>query len=165
MRSFVDNAGRTWTVQIHVTAIKRVRALLDGYDLYSLVDGKLEGLSSLLGDPILLVDVIYCLCKDEADKLGISDEDFGRGMAGASIERAKQAFVEEYVDFFPNSQIREQIREVLMLADRLMEKLANKAIQQVHEIDVDGLVETLSVSSGSAPELSASIRENSRSAS
>ena len=28
MKTFVDNAGRTWTVQINVEAIKRVRELL-----------------------------------------------------------------------------------------------------------------------------------------
>ena len=37
MRTFTDNAGRTWTIQVNVTAVKRVRGLV-GIDLYKLVD-------------------------------------------------------------------------------------------------------------------------------
>ncbi len=66
MKTFTDNAGRTWTVSINVAAIKRVRGLLD-VDLYKLVDDGFQPLSKLVSDPVQLADVLYCLCKDEAD--------------------------------------------------------------------------------------------------
>ena len=70
MQSFKDNAGRVWVVQIHVSAVKRVRAIV-GLDLYSLVDDRFQGLAKLLSDPVSLVDVLYVLCKDEADRAGM----------------------------------------------------------------------------------------------
>ena len=63
------------------------------------VDGTL--LEKLINDPILLCDVIYCVCMEEADSRGVSDEDFGRAMAGDAIELATTALLEELVDFFP----------------------------------------------------------------
>jgi len=76
MHSFVDNSRRTWEVAINVTAVKRIRGLL-GIDLYALVDDGFKSLSKLVSDPVTLADVLYCLCKDQADKQSITDEDFG----------------------------------------------------------------------------------------
>ena len=70
MRVFKDNAGRSWTIAIHVAAVKRVRGLLS-LDLYSLLDERFAGLAKLLADPVDFVDVLYVLCKDDADRLGI----------------------------------------------------------------------------------------------
>ena len=85
MQTFRDNAGRTWTVAIDVAAIKRVRSLI-GYDLLAVLDG--TGTQALVSDPVLLVDVLYALCRPEADRLAVTDEDFGRSMAGDAIEHA-----------------------------------------------------------------------------
>ena len=98
MRKFEDSKGRAWEVEINVTAIKRVKDLL-GVDLMDALDGKL--IERLAGDPVLLVDAVYCLCKDQADRESVSDEDFGRAMAGDAIERASEAFLEELVASFP----------------------------------------------------------------
>ena len=46
MKTFSDNAGRTWTIQINVDAIKRVRDLVS-INLLEVVDGKL--LDRLIG--------------------------------------------------------------------------------------------------------------------
>jgi len=75
MKTFTDNGGHTWTVAINVDAIKRVRSLLKN-DLLEAVEGKL--IERLRDDPILLCDVIYVLCKPEADAANISDEQFGQ---------------------------------------------------------------------------------------
>ena len=98
MKSFTDNMGRAWTLVVNVATVKRVRALC-GVDLNSVIeveDGKpsaklLERLSS---DPVLLVDVLYAVCKPECDRLGVSDEDFGSAMAGDSVDAATQALLE-----------------------------------------------------------------------
>ena len=76
MKSFTDNMGRAWTLVVNVAPVKRVRALC-GVDLNSVIeveDGKpsaklLERLSS---DPVLLVDVLYAVCKPECDRLGVT---------------------------------------------------------------------------------------------
>ena len=50
MRTFNDNAGRTWTIAINVDTIRRVRSLVS-VDLLEAVEGKL--IERLAGDPIL----------------------------------------------------------------------------------------------------------------
>lgn len=103
MKTFKDNAGRTWTVTVDVSAIKRVRSLLD-VNLLEVLDGRL--IERLAGDPVLLCDVLYALVKPEADAKGITDEDFGRAMAGDAVEHATTALLEELVDFFPQGKRR-----------------------------------------------------------
>ena len=75
MRTFTDNTGRAWTIAINVDAIKRVKALAK-VNLLEAVEGKL--IERLVSDPVLLCDVVYTLCKPQADQLDVSDEDFGR---------------------------------------------------------------------------------------
>ena len=96
MKSFTDNAGRLWTLAVNVAAIKRVRAICD-VDLNSIVelDAKNNPTAKLLErlstDPVLLVDVLYAVCKPEADSKNISDEEFGAAMAGDTVDHATSA--------------------------------------------------------------------------
>lgn len=123
MKTFNDNAGRSWTVQVNVDAIKRVRDLAQ-VNLLEVIEGKL--LEKLIGDPVLLCDVIYCLCKPEADGKGISDVDFGRAMGGDAIDGAMTALLEELVDFFPQAR-----RKVLAKALAKLRKLEMAALAAV----------------------------------
>jgi hypothetical protein len=128
MKTFVDNAGRTWTVAVNVDAIKRVRDLAT-VNLLEVIEGKL--LERLIGDPVLLCDVIYSVCKPEADAKNIKDEDFGRAMAGDAIDGATTALLEELVDFFPQGR-----RRVLAKALTKLRKLETAALSAV-EIRLD----------------------------
>jgi len=125
MKTFTDNAGRTWTVTVNVDAIKRVKSLL-AVNLLEAVEGKL--LEKLISDPVLLCDILYCLCKPQADAAGVKDEDFGRAMAGDAIEAATTAFLEELADFFPG-QKRQLLHKALAKLRRL-EALAWSAAGQ-----------------------------------
>ena len=71
-------------------------------NLLEVIEGKL--LERLISDPVLLCDVIYSVCKPEADAKSVSDEDFGRAMAGDAIDAATTAVLEELVDFFPQGR-------------------------------------------------------------
>ncbi len=103
MKTFKDNAGRSWTVAVNVAAIKRIKTLLD-VNLMEAVEGDL--LEQLSTDPVLLCDVIYAICKPEADAQNITDEQFGSAMAGDVIEQATAALLEDLVDFFPLAKRR-----------------------------------------------------------
>jgi hypothetical protein len=161
MKTFNDNAGRTWTVTINVDAIKRVKSLLS-VNLLEAVEGKL--LERLVSDPVLLCDVIYAVCKPEADAKGVSDEDFGRSMAGDAIDLATTALLEELVDFFP-----QQRRRLLRKALEKLRKLESMALtaaetrldspeleRQMQELLAPSKVEGSGIggSSGSLPESS-----------
>ena len=109
MRTFTDLTGITWNLCVNVTAAKRVRTLLN-VDLMEIATGSL--LQKLGGDPVLLCDIVYVLCKEQADGLKITDEDFGRRMAGDTIQAATDAFLDEVIDFFPGSR-RELLKKAL----------------------------------------------------
>jgi len=109
MARFKDNAGRTWPVIINVDAVKRVKETLKFDDrplnlMTCVEDG--EFLARLAADPVLLCDLIFVVCKPDADAQGVTDTDFGRAMAGDAIEHATDAFLEALVEFFPAKKRR-----------------------------------------------------------
>lgn len=163
MHSFRDNAGRVWTVTINVAAIKRVRGLV-GVDLYKLIDDGFKPLGALVGDPVRLADVLYCLCKDEADAKQITDEDFGRALAGDAITLAADAFVEELVDFFPDARTRASLTKVLTAGRKVRDKLLTHAKVVIETFDVDQAASKLIASFGNSPASSASTPDPSPSA-
>lgn len=99
MNTFRDAEDRQWFIAINVDAIKRVKAI--GVDLLD-VGG--EVFQQLAGDPVLLCDVLWVLCKSQAGENGLTDEQFGRGLAGDALDRATEALLEELISFFPSSR-------------------------------------------------------------
>lgn len=134
MHSFQDNAGRTWVIAINVAVVKRVRALVN-VDLYKLIDDGFKPLAALVADPVQLADVLYCLCKDEADAKQVSDEDFGRALAGDAITLAADAFVEELIDFFPDARARASLKKVVAAGRTVRDKLLDHAETVIDRID------------------------------
>ena len=162
MHSFVDNSRRNWEVAINVTAVKRIRGLL-GIDLYALVDDGFKSLSKLVADPVSLADVLYCLCKDQADKQSISDEDFGRALAGDAITQAADAFVEELIDFFPDARARASLRKAIEAGKTVRDKVLSHAEKILDSIDTETEAKKWISSSGTLPESSGSTPDHSAS--
>ena len=151
MKTFTDNAGRTWTVTVNVDAIRRVRSLL-GVDLLSVADGKL--LERLVADPVLLCDVIYAVCRPEADAKQVSDEEFGRAMAGDAIDLATTALLEELVAFFPLAKRRllaKALAKLKTLEARALEVAQQRLDSPELEARLAAALSELGSSSGSLP--------------
>ncbi len=171
MKTFNDNAGRTWTVAVNVDAIKRVKGLTD-INLLDVASGKSKDLlGQLSSDPILLCDVLYALCKPETDSRQVSDEDFGRAMGGDAIDHATTALLEELVGFFPQAKRRvldKALRKLQTLEARVIDvaerKLDSPAIDRAMEeamAAIDQELDALALprrnnSSGNSPASSAS---------
>lgn len=155
MHSFRDNAGRTWTVVINVAVVKRVRGLVN-IDLYKLIDDGFKPLGALVADPVQLADVLYCLCKDEADAKSVSDEDFGRALAGDAITLAADAFVEELIDFFPDARARASLTKVLAAGRKVRDRLLVHAETVIETLDPAAEANKLIASFGNSPASSAS---------
>jgi hypothetical protein len=136
MQTFTDNAGRTWTVLITVDGLKHVRQQL-GIDLYKLIDHGCKPLGELIGDPVKLIDVLYVLCREAADKAGISDEAFGRAMFGDAIFAASRAFQEALIDFFPDPRVRKALRELMAKGKILQDKLLEHGEKTLSAIDME----------------------------
>lgn len=157
MKSFTDSADRDWTIEINVSTIKRVRALLE-VDLLDVLGGKL--VERLVGDPILLCDVVYAVCKPQADALGVSDEEFGRAMAGDAIDHATQALLDELVSFSPSPRDRANLGRVLTKTREAMDKARDVVEQRIASGELDRAIDraiepilrpTPGSSSGDAP--------------
>jgi hypothetical protein len=163
MKTFTDNAGRTWTIAINVDAIKRVKGLLD-VNLLEVVEGTL--IERLIRDPILLCDVVYVVCKPEADEKRVSDEDFGRAMAGDAIEHATKALLEELVGFSPSPRDRANLQRVLETTWRVMDKARDLVEARLTSEELERTIEQALRSAGdssiSAPASSESIPGPSR---
>ncbi len=151
MKTFKDNAGRTWTITVNVDAVKRVRDLL-GEDL---LDVK-QVLQRLMIDPILLCDVIYCVCKPQADAENISDVDFAQAMAGDSIAQAKTALVEELVNFSPDPRDRENlgiaIEKFNAMTDRAREVIKTRLNSPTLSREIEAALSAVGESFGNSPE-------------
>ena len=128
MRTFQDNAGRGWTVEVNVAAVKRVRDLLkeDLLEIETI-------LPRLYADPVLLCDVVYCLCKPQADERQVTDEQFGQAMAGDALADAQRAVLEELADFFQSPLQRERMKKTVALLGEITEREAKLAVERLDD--------------------------------
>ena len=103
MQKFIDRRGRVWIVDIDNPTLRRVKALTD-VRLLDAIDGDL--VTRLSSDPLLLGDVLFAICKPQADQQDVDDEAFAEGLAGDSIDEACKALVDALVAYFPESRRR-----------------------------------------------------------
>ena len=157
MRTFKDNKKREWAVDVTVTTVKRVRDLVK-VDLTKLVEERL--IERLVADPVLLCDVVYAVCKPEADAKGISDEEFGSAMRGDAIDAATKALLDDLVDFSPSPGDRANLTRILEAArgamDKARELIGAKIDSGELQKEVERELAKLGGLSGSAPESLAS---------
>lgn len=157
MKTFNDNAGRTWTITITVDAIKRVEGLIKGVNLANLTDGDPPLLTRLETDVVLLCDVIFALVKPQADQLDVSDEEFGKAMGGDAIMAAHDVFWEELTGFFRQLRRTDTARAIEKQA-ALVKATVEAIEQRVETLDVENVIaKALGSSAGNSPESLASI--------
>ena len=138
MRTFTDNAGRTWTIALTVAAVKRVRDLAK-LDLLNLANGRV--FERLVADPVTLCDALYAACKPQADAEGISDEAFGEAMAGDAIEHASKALIEELIQFFPNARERAALSRVVRTMDAAMDRARSDVERKLESGEIERTIE------------------------
>lgn len=147
MHQFKDNAGRSWTVEVNVAALKRVRGLA-GVDLMQVIEGTL--IEKLIRDPVLLCDVVCALCKPQADERKVTDEEFGRAMAGDAIEAATTAVLEELVGFCPSPRDRANLGRVLQATRKVMDRARDLVEKKLASGELERLADRLLESAGSS---------------
>jgi hypothetical protein len=158
MRHFTDNEGRQWSFRLDVNVIRRVRTMT-GCNLLAIFDKADDVLGRLGADPILLADVLYAICRPEADARNVTDEDFGRGLYGQAIADATDALLEALADFFEPRRARllrailGRMQKVQAAAQELVEaKLESGTL----EAAVQQALQSASEPSGGPPGSSAS---------
>lgn len=132
MKPFTDNQRHAWNLTIDVPTIRRVREELE-IDLGNL-DGQL--LQRIGEDPVLLVDLLWVLVRPQAEALKVTDEEFGRGLAGEAIAQATDALLGAVLEFLP-SRKRKLLDEALKKLRALEELTTAKGVEVLESDAID----------------------------
>lgn len=169
MSSFKDSAGRVWQIDLTVDVLRKIKKTL-GVDL--LRDAKI--LTQIDTDVLAVIDMIFVAVMEQAEKLNVTDEDFGRSLGGESVERAVEAFAEALIDSFPAArkaamratwkrlrelQARESERMVSLVQSPKMDQAFEREMRRIERELEDGpqaTKQTPGTRSNTGPELLAS---------
>lgn len=133
MQKFTDKKGKTWTFELNIFMARKIRTMLD-LDLINIVsvDDKkrpsMPVIERLSSDPFLLVDLLFVLCSEEAQRENISDEDFASRFDGDLIATATDAVLDEIVNFSQPAK-RKVLARILKEARSFAEKMEKKTDQ------------------------------------
>jgi hypothetical protein len=141
-QTFRDAKGRVWEVSINATTVKRAQRLL-ALNIPGLLNDGQRPLQELLGDNIRLCDLLYVICKREADERGVSDEEFGEGLFGDALFAARDAFMQALRFFFGDRRVRHALGKVIDAAKISEERVLRHLEQETAKIDPQKLGETL----------------------
>lgn len=140
MRSFKDNCGREWGLSLTVRSGKRVRDDA-GVDLFNMFDREEKGFG-FITDVIKLVDVLWIMVREQAEKTGITDIQFGESMVGDSITTAQQALIDCVIDFMPEA--KKKIYLELVAKVQKMEALSvQRATKATAALDPEQMLEKI----------------------
>ncbi len=164
MPVFIDGKKRQWEVSVTVTTLVKAKSLLD-VDLMTIIDKDSPLLTRLIEDPVLLCNLLYVTVKEQADALKITDEEFGRGLSGDTLNDATRAFLEGLACFFRSTTKRTALKAVTKavfaaedrLTQALEERVANGELDRVAEAAVISAQQNAGSSSGASLDGSASI--------
>src|SRR3990167_1952817 len=188
-KTFTDDLGRSWTVDITVSTLKRLK-LLCAFSIDSLVSepdpksrdmeksaqAAVQPLREFLDDGVRFSEVLYAILKPDADKLGLTPEQFDDGFRWPALTAAREAFLQALHDFFPSPPKRMIVRglmaemsrmKILTAAGtkRIEEELAKMTPAMVEKLANDSIDEALSRSVTDSLEHAESIPIPARSAS
>jgi hypothetical protein len=141
MQQFKDSANppRLWNVSINVGTVKRVKMLLPEIDLLEISTQKSKDepplIVRLAVDVCLLCDVLYAICKPQADALQVTDEQFGEAMGGDALSEGQQALMGELTDFFQKLGRTEQAT-VVRQAGTMIEATIAAADKRIKTLDM-----------------------------
>jgi hypothetical protein len=101
MKTFTDRTGRTWTIEITVSALKRVRDLAK-VDLCQIGEAEAgqKPVESRLDDLAFLGEVLFAVVKPQADAQQVTLDAFLCALDGDAMGVAAEAFWSELACFF-----------------------------------------------------------------
>lgn len=139
MRTFKDRNEDEWKFDLNITSMEHVQQQL-GVNM--MLDDRL--LLTLGESPILLRDVLFVLCKEQADERTVTLEDFGKALSGNSIMDATTALMGELVDFCPSPARREAWKEAQRRTERgdeLMAKVLARKFPKMTDEKMEEMME------------------------
>lgn len=150
---FTDALDREWVIEISTYTIKRLKTELNFSfdDLFAEPDQEqpkktVAKYQSFLNDDAKFSDVLFVVLKDEAEKRGVSQQDFDKGLRGQANVAAIRAFHAAYTDFSraPRTTF---LRGVTIVAEkeeklqRIAEKRMTKEAEKLTDEKIEQMVE------------------------
>jgi hypothetical protein len=133
---WTDAQGRSWSTAINVNTIKRVRDLA-GINLLEVFDGQL--LNRLSEDPELLVNMLFAVCKPQADAQSVTAEAFAELLVGDAIEQAATSLVQGLIDFFPKDR-REVLRRLWTATGKAQTEAIKLVTSKLDATNIDATI-------------------------
>jgi hypothetical protein len=101
MATFKDREGKDWLVEITRGHLKPLKELF-GLDLQEAIGKEKDNpLAAVFADTEKSGNLIWFLCRAEAERSGITEDQFAYRFNGQAIEDATAAIWEAVIDFFP----------------------------------------------------------------
>lgn len=138
MATFKDSQGQTWTLAITIGVARRLKSLPENaVDLLAPAS-----LQVTLDDLYSRFDLIWQLCRHEAEERGIKDDEaFGRLLADAeSFASVNVALREALADFFLRAG-RPELARLVDRAAEASERLQTLAISKIDSPEVTAAIE------------------------
>jgi hypothetical protein len=143
-KKFVDDLGRSWTVDITVGTIKRVKAAV-GFSFDDLVsdaprkknhaeaaEDAVRPLRAFLDDDAKFSDVLFAIVGSQNPD--IDQSNFDDGMGGLALSLAKSAFVQALHDFFQKSPPKRMLVRGVMEQMQMMKRAETTANKKLAEL-------------------------------
>lgn len=127
MAVFADANGRKWDVDIDVNQIGIVRKRCD-VNIAIFTGNEFAELSRVVSDPVLLCDVLFVLCEEQAKASGVTDVQFGKAMRGDAIVHGADALYEAFANFSPS-----RARQPLLDLAQKGREIQNAAVVRMNE--------------------------------
>ena len=134
MAQFTDTGDVTWQVAINAWDLKDVRKQF-GVNLVDLSEAPTGIWAGLFGDVVKFIDVLYWLCREQCEARKVSDQQFGEGLAGDAITRARDAFLEALTDFFPSPGRRKAVYEMIQKVQEMDRALIDHSLEELQQFD------------------------------
>jgi hypothetical protein len=135
MASFTDAEGRTWSLDLDLTTADEVKRE-KGIDLIDPEAMSATFVKLASGSTRLLVEVLWMLVHPQADKAGVSPEEFGRALKAQAIRDAYAALKDAIADFFLNPDAGAAMRRTWQAA----EKVAAARLEEFTEAKIESLL-------------------------
>jgi hypothetical protein len=123
--NFKDNSGKDWQLTIDVNALRRVKEGTS-VDLMRILEP--DFLMELGNDVITLVGVLWSVVELQADRAGITPEDFGASLTGESLDNATSALIDGIADFFPPNRAL-ILRKIKAKADQTVDQATAQILE------------------------------------
>lgn len=141
MPSFTDANGREWNVSITVEELAAVKDALDVH-LTKLVDEDIAKLFALVADPIECVNVLWVVCRSQAESRGIDQRQFARGFSGEAFEQAGRCLIRAVFNFFQPGR-RDPLLRLVEKTERAMDQAMAQAAKKIDEISTDTIAKEI----------------------